>query len=105
MTAFAGDFQEGIVVATEGELPEYSLPREAGTSAFAIKAIVDYVYTGKFTQPTCSTTEALAEASVALEDLLSLLELSNIWDVPELKEQAIKAIVELRLVRVETCEA
>ncbi|KIO18246.1 hypothetical protein M407DRAFT_32079 [Tulasnella calospora MUT 4182] len=48
---------------------------------------------------------AFAEASVALEDLLSLLELSNIWDVPELKEQAVKAIVELRLVRVETCDA
>ncbi|KAG9044331.1 hypothetical protein FS837_008337 [Tulasnella sp. UAMH 9824] len=102
MTAFAGDFQEGTVVAAEGELPEYRLPREAGTSAFAIKAVIDYVYTGKFTQPTCSTSE---EASVALEDLLSLLELSNIWDVPELKEQAIKAIVDLRLVRIETCEA
>ncbi|KIO23557.1 hypothetical protein M407DRAFT_214463 [Tulasnella calospora MUT 4182] len=40
MTAFAGDFQESTVKAADGEHPEYRLPRDAGTSAFAIKAVV-----------------------------------------------------------------
>ncbi|KAG8947704.1 hypothetical protein FRC04_010548 [Tulasnella sp. 424] len=106
MTAFAGEFQEATVTMTGGELPEYPLPKQARTSAFAINSVVDYVYGGDFARPTCSTSEeGHAEAGVALEDLLNLLDLSNMWDMPELKGQAIQAIVELRLVRVETCDA
>ncbi|KAG8994516.1 hypothetical protein FRB90_000406 [Tulasnella sp. 427] len=102
MTAFAGDFQEGDVVAVDGALPDYPLPAAAGTTAFAIKSVLDFVYTGIFTRPTCTTSE---EAATALEDLLNLLELSNIWDIPELKVQAVTSIVELRLIRVETCDS
>ncbi|KAG9014082.1 hypothetical protein FRB90_005630, partial [Tulasnella sp. 427] len=97
-----GEFQEGDVVAVNGVLPEYPLPPAAGTTAFAIKSVLDFVYTGAFTRPSCTTSE---EAATALEDLLNLLELSNIWDIPELKVQAVTSIVELRLIRVETCDS
>ncbi|KAG8972482.1 hypothetical protein FRC05_009835 [Tulasnella sp. 425] len=40
MTAFAGEFQEADVSMIGGELPEYPLPPQAGTSAFAINSVV-----------------------------------------------------------------
>lgn len=40
-----------------------------------------------------------------LADLLDLLDLTNMWVMDELKLQAQKAIVDLRLVRLETCDA
>lgn len=32
------------------------------------------------------------------------MELSHLWDVPDLSNQAVKAIVELRLIRFDNCE-
>lgn len=39
-----------------------------------------------------------------LDDLLDLMELSNLWDVPELTTEAVLAIVELGLIRFDTCD-
>lgn len=47
----------------------------------------------------------LAEAGVALDELLDLLALSDVWDIQELKSQAVRRIVDLKLVRLETCDA
>ena len=49
-------------------------------------------------------TDMLTESGLALEALLELLELANFWQLEELKIQAIKALVELQLVRAETCD-
>ncbi|KAG8866057.1 hypothetical protein FRB98_005071, partial [Tulasnella sp. 332] len=43
------------------------------------------------------------EAGPVLADLLDLMDLANLWDMEELKRKAEEAIVELRLVRLETC--
>ncbi|KAG9002100.1 hypothetical protein FRB93_011873 [Tulasnella sp. JGI-2019a] len=69
------------------------------TSAFAMRSVIDYAYSGTFTRPDCSNT---SESGPALEDLLALLELSNIWMIDDLKNQTQLAIVELKLVRLET---
>lgn len=44
------------------------------------------------------------EATAALDDLLDLMELSNLWDVPDLSDEAAKAIFELRLIRFDNCD-
>ncbi|KAG8935855.1 hypothetical protein FRC00_010162, partial [Tulasnella sp. 408] len=83
-TAFAGSFRESVTFAEGSELPVYPLPGEEAESAFAVQAIVD--------------------ANAALDDLLDLMELSNLWDVSELTSQAVQAIVELRLIRFDNCD-
>ncbi|KAG8937605.1 hypothetical protein FRC00_003554, partial [Tulasnella sp. 408] len=83
-TAFAGSFRESVTFAEGSELPVYPLPGEEAESAFALQAIVD--------------------ANAALDDLLDLMELSNLWDVSELTSQAVQAIVELRLIRFDNCD-
>jgi len=47
----------------------------------------------------------LIELGAALVELLSLLRLANLWDVAPLKAQVEKAIIDLKLVRLETWEA
>lgn len=37
-------------------------------------------------------------------DLLDLMDLANLWDMDELKQKAEEMIVELKLVRLETCD-
>lgn len=32
------------------------------------------------------------------------MELSNLWDIPELADQAVQAIIELRLIRFDNCD-
>ncbi|KIO18258.1 hypothetical protein M407DRAFT_32088 [Tulasnella calospora MUT 4182] len=100
-TAFAGSFRESITFTEGTELPVYRLPGDEAESAFAVQAIVDYVYTGTFTRPTISDID---DANAALDDLLDLMELSNLWDVSELTSQAVHAIVELRLIRFDNCD-
>ncbi|KAG8868882.1 hypothetical protein FRB97_001820, partial [Tulasnella sp. 331] len=63
------------------------------TSAFAVRSVIDYAYRGSF-----------AQASAAIRDLLALLELSNMWEIEDVKRQTERAIVELNLVRRETHE-
>ncbi|KAG8876541.1 autophagy protein atg9 [Tulasnella sp. 331] len=98
MTVFRGEFREAKVAASVTEPMIYEL--HATASAFAVRSVVDYVYSGSFRPPPCSTTE---EAGPALADLLDLMDLANLWDMEELKRNAEEAIVELRLVRLETC--
>ncbi|KAG8895827.1 hypothetical protein FRC00_006852, partial [Tulasnella sp. 408] len=100
-TAFSGPFRESIISADQSELPVYQIPQDETASAFAVRSLVDYVYTGAFSHPKFSN---LDEASGALDDLLDLMELSHLWDVPNLSNQAVKAIVELRLIRFDNCE-
>ncbi|KAG8972492.1 hypothetical protein FRC05_009845 [Tulasnella sp. 425] len=95
--AFAGPFRESIASADDAELPVYRLPEEAA-SAFAVKSVVDYVYTGTFEYPTFFNRD---EADAALDDLLDLMELSDLWDVSELANQAVQAIVKLNLIRID----
>ncbi|KIO21528.1 hypothetical protein M407DRAFT_28861 [Tulasnella calospora MUT 4182] len=101
MAAFSGSFRESVISADESELPVYRLPQDEAASAFAVRSLVDYVYTGAFSHPKFSDID---EATGALDDLLDLMELSNLWDVPELSNQAVDAIVELRLIRFDNCE-
>ncbi|KAG9010588.1 hypothetical protein FRB93_003856 [Tulasnella sp. JGI-2019a] len=81
--ALTGGYQEGEVTAS----PETPMvfPTTGITSAFAMQSVI--------------------ESGPALEDLLALLDLSNMWMVDELKSQTQKAIVDLKLVRLETYRA
>ncbi|KIO16254.1 hypothetical protein M407DRAFT_191038 [Tulasnella calospora MUT 4182] len=100
-TAFEGSFRESIVMTEDTELPVYPLPEDEAASAFAVQCVVDYVYTGKLTRPTFSDND---EATAALDDLLDLMELSNLWDMPELTNQAVRAIIELGLIQFDNCD-
>ncbi|KAG9022499.1 hypothetical protein FRB95_014681 [Tulasnella sp. JGI-2019a] len=100
MTVFRGEFKEGRVAASRAEPMVYDLSH-ATTSAFATRSVVDYAYTGSFKFPPCNNTE---EAGPALANLLDLLDLSNLWDMDELKRKTQEVIVELKLVRLETCD-
>ncbi|KAG8972491.1 hypothetical protein FRC05_009844 [Tulasnella sp. 425] len=100
-TAFAGPFRESIVSADDTELPVYRLPEQEAESAFAVQSVIDYVYTGTFSRPTFSN---LDEANAALEDLLDLMALSNLWDISELANGAVQAIVDLELIRFDNCD-
>ncbi|KAG8994150.1 hypothetical protein FRB94_009076 [Tulasnella sp. JGI-2019a] len=100
MTVFRGEFKEGRTAASRAEPMTYDLSH-ATTSMFAIRSVVDYAYTGNFKLPLCNNTE---EAGPALASLLDLLDLSNLWDMDELKRKTQEAIVELKLVRLETCD-
>ncbi|KAG8885286.1 hypothetical protein FRB97_001732 [Tulasnella sp. 331] len=82
-----GEFQEGEV-AISAEAP-MMFPMDGITSFFAIKSVVDYAY---------------SEAGLALQDLLALLGLSDMWMIDDLKYQTQRTIVELGLVRMETYE-
>ncbi|KAG8947696.1 hypothetical protein FRC04_010540 [Tulasnella sp. 424] len=89
---------ESIVSADNTELPAYRLQEREAASAFAVQSVVDYVYTGTFSRSTCSTLE---EANAALRDLLDLMELSSprLWDVSQLANEAVQAVIELGLIR------
>ncbi|KAG8947691.1 hypothetical protein FRC04_010535 [Tulasnella sp. 424] len=100
-TAFAGSFRESIVSADDTELPVYRLPEEDTDSAFAIQSVIDYVYTGTFSRPTFSNPN---EADAALEDLLDLMSLSKLWEILELTNEAVQAIVDLELIRFDNCD-
>ncbi|KAG8947690.1 hypothetical protein FRC04_010534 [Tulasnella sp. 424] len=100
-TAFAGSFRESVVSGDDTELPVYRLPKQEAESAFAVQSVVDYVYTGTFSRPTFSN---LDEADTALEELLDLMSLSKLWDIPELANGAVKAIVDLELIRFDNCD-
>ncbi|KAG8972493.1 hypothetical protein FRC05_009846 [Tulasnella sp. 425] len=102
--AFVGSFRESMVFSDDGEPPVYPLPKDDAVSAFAVQSVVvtlHYVYTGAFQRPAFTTLDG---ATAALNDLLDLMELSNLWDVPELADQAVQAIIELRLIRFDNCD-
>ncbi|KIO18252.1 hypothetical protein M407DRAFT_32083 [Tulasnella calospora MUT 4182] len=99
--AFTGSFRESIISTDDAELPVYRLPEDEAASAFAVHSVVDYVYTGDFIRPKFSNID---EATAALNDLLDLMDLSNVWDLPELSNQAVNAIFELRLIRFDNCD-
>ncbi|KAG8987331.1 hypothetical protein FRB94_006525 [Tulasnella sp. JGI-2019a] len=97
MAALPGPYPDGEVAASD-EAPVV-FPTAGVTSAFAMRSLVDYAYTGTFAPPPCNTTE---DAGPALESLLALLDLSNMWNMGGLKDKAQRVIIELRLVRQET---
>ncbi|KAG9011147.1 hypothetical protein FRB94_009073 [Tulasnella sp. JGI-2019a] len=93
--ALTGEYQEGELEASA----KMVFPTPGITSAFAVRSIVDYAYSGTFTRPDCENTR---ESELALQHLLALLDLSNMWMIDELKNQTQLAIVELKLVRLDT---
>ncbi|KAG9043185.1 hypothetical protein FS837_009920 [Tulasnella sp. UAMH 9824] len=101
MVALSGVFSESTIFSNETNLPVYTLPQGDPASAFAVRSVVDYVYTGTFCRPEFSN---LDEADAALDDLLNLMELSILWEIPELSNQAVDAILALRLIRFDNCQ-
>ncbi|KAG9010519.1 hypothetical protein FRB94_010285 [Tulasnella sp. JGI-2019a] len=95
--ALTGGFQEGNAEASVTTAMEF--PTKGITSAFAMRSVIDYAYSGSFIWPSCRNTE---ESEAALGDLLALLDLSNLWMINELKNQTQLAIVKLGLVRLRT---
>ncbi|KAG8985314.1 hypothetical protein FRB90_004784, partial [Tulasnella sp. 427] len=71
-TAFGGSFRESLFTSDGSDVPIYRLPEEEANSLFAVQSVV--------------------EANGALEDLLDLMELSNLWDIPELTDRVVEAI-------------
>ncbi|KAG8947694.1 hypothetical protein FRC04_010538 [Tulasnella sp. 424] len=102
-TAFAGSFRESLVFADDTDIPIYPLPEEEAASAFAVQSVVDYVYTGAFKRPAFTAPD---DVTAALDDLLDLMELANLWDISELANQAVQAILdpELRLIQFDNCD-
>ncbi|KAG8976522.1 hypothetical protein FRB90_009145, partial [Tulasnella sp. 427] len=83
-TAFGGSFRESIISSDDSDLHAYRLPDDEPFSVFSVQSVV--------------------EANAALDDLLDLMELSNIWDIPKLTKQAVKAITDLELIRFDNCQ-
>ncbi|TDL27706.1 hypothetical protein BD410DRAFT_325666 [Rickenella mellea] len=99
--ALTGGYKEsGNTGSADDTLPEYKLPDN--TSAFAVRSVIDFVYTGSFSAPKCGDVE---EAEVALAGLLDLLDLSNMWNIEDLHVQVQIMIVNLKLIRLETWDA
>ncbi|KAG8987333.1 hypothetical protein FRB94_006527 [Tulasnella sp. JGI-2019a] len=95
--ALTSTYQEGGAVASDNS--PMLFPTVGITSAFAMRSVVEYAYSGTFPYPRCETTE---DAGPALEDLLALLDLSNMWMIDGVKNKTQRAIIELGLVRQET---
>ncbi|KAG9048531.1 hypothetical protein FS837_012661 [Tulasnella sp. UAMH 9824] len=78
---------------------EYPLPD--ATSAFAVRAVIDYVYTGVFS---CTPPAQHDDVPLVLEQLLNLLKLAHLWGVLDLQAQTVAAISELKLVDEDNCD-
>ncbi|KAG8937435.1 hypothetical protein FRC00_005672 [Tulasnella sp. 408] len=72
---------------------EYPLPD--ATSAFAVHAVLDYVYTGAFS---CTKPGKHEDVPLVLKQLLDLLKLAHLWGVSDLEAPTVALISELSLV-------
>ncbi|KAG8928980.1 hypothetical protein FRC02_006144 [Tulasnella sp. 418] len=98
MNLFTGDFREASIQAT----PEKPVQvRVADHSLDGVRRAIQYVYTGTFDLPSCNDS---VEASAALQLLMKLLDLSNLWAMHGLKRKAERAVVDLKLVTPSTVE-
>ncbi|KAG8909094.1 hypothetical protein FRC01_007133 [Tulasnella sp. 417] len=78
---------------------EYQLPD--ATSAFAVRSVIDYVYTGTFSCPAPTQND---DVTLVLERLLDLLKLVRTWGVSDLEAKIVAAIGELKLVDEDNCD-
>ncbi|KAG8937656.1 hypothetical protein FRC00_002984, partial [Tulasnella sp. 408] len=78
---------------------QYPLPD--ATSAFAVRAVLDYVYTGAFSCPKPGKHE---DVPLVLKQLLDLLKLAHLWGISDFEAPTVALISELRLVDEDNCD-